>query len=63
MKNPLIFWEKIYQPYIWYTDTDPEAPENIRTVNLTFFWRGLGNTLQQEKVAKISAFGMNLLSW
>lgn len=29
MKNPLIFWEKIYQPYIWYTDTDPEAPEML----------------------------------
>lgn len=23
------FWEKIYQPYIWYTDTDPEAPEML----------------------------------
>ena len=62
-EDPSKFLEKIYQAYRHYTNTDPEAPENIRTVNLTFFWRGLGNTLQQEKVAKISALGMNLLSW
>lgn len=36
MKNPLILGEKIYQPYICYTDIDPEAPENVRMVNMTF---------------------------
>lgn len=36
-EDPSEFLEKIYQAYRHYTNTDPEAPDNIRTVNLTFF--------------------------
>ena len=30
------FLERIYQAYRRYTDADPEAPENVRMVNMTF---------------------------
>ena len=35
-EDPSQFLERIYQVYRCYTDTDPEAPENVRMVNMTF---------------------------
>ena len=35
-EDPSEFLERIYQAYRKYTDADPEAPENVRMVNMTF---------------------------
>lgn len=35
-EDPSEFLERIYQAYRCYTDADPEAPENLRIVNMTF---------------------------
>ena len=35
-KDPSEFLERIYQAYRKYADADPEAPENVRMVNMTF---------------------------
>ena len=34
-EDPLEFLERIYQAYRKYADLDPQAPENIRMVNMT----------------------------
>ena len=59
MKHPLIFLEKIYQPYVCYTDADPEAPENARMVNVTLIGQSTSDI--RKKIAKICYFEMNLL--
>ena len=59
MKHPLIFLEKIYQPYVCYTDADPEAPENARMVNVTLIGQSTSDI--RKKIAKICDFEMNLL--
>ena len=59
MKTLVNFWKRFIRPTDIILIQILRPPENIRTVNLTFYWWGLGNTLQQERVAKISAFGMN----
>ena len=54
--------EKLYQDYRHYTNSDPEAPGNIRMVNLTFFGVGGGKVPQisGEKLQKLDgAFGVN----
>ena len=35
-EDPSQFLERIYQVYRCYTDTDPEAPENVRMINIAF---------------------------
>lgn len=35
-ENPAVFLERICQAYRKYTDSDPEDPENLRMVNMTF---------------------------
>ena len=35
-EDPSEFLERIYQAYRWYNDADPEAPENLRIVNMNF---------------------------
>ena len=35
-EDPSQFLERIYQVYRCYTDTDPEAPENVRMINMAF---------------------------
>ena len=35
-EEPPEFLERIYQVYRSYTNTDPEAPENIRMINTNF---------------------------
>ena len=52
------FLERIYQAYRRYTDADPEAPENIRMINMTFIGQSapdIGKKLQKLD----GAFGMN----
>lgn len=57
-KNPSEFLERVYQAYGQYTDVDPEAPENMRMVNMTF--TGQGNPDIRRELQKLDgAFGMN----
>ena len=44
------FLERIYQVYRSYTNIDPEAPENVRTVNMNFFRQ---STLEMKKSQKL----------
>ena len=52
------FLERIYQAYRCYMDTHPEAPENIRMVDMTFFGQSAPDI--RRKLRKLGgAFGMN----
>ena len=39
-EDPSEFLVRIYQAYKRYIDADPEAPENVRMINMTFTWQG-----------------------
>ena len=36
MENPATWLERIYQAYWKYTDINPEVPEKIHMINMTF---------------------------
>ena len=44
-EDPSEFLERVYQAYGHYTSSDPEAPGNLRMVNMTF----LGQSAQDIK--------------
>ena len=49
-EGPSEFLERIYQVYRSYTNTDPEAPENVRMINMNFIRQ---STLEIKKLQKL----------
>ena len=49
-EDPSEFLERIYQVYRSYTNTDPEAPENVRMINMNFIRQ---STLEIKKLQKL----------
>ena len=50
--------QRIYQAHRRYRNTDPEAPENIRTVNMTFIEQTIPD-IRRKLQNSDGAFGMN----
>lgn len=56
-EDPSQFLERIYQVYRCYTDTDPEAPENVRMINMAFIRQSAPEIKKLQKLD--SVFEMN----
>ena len=57
-EDPSEFLERTYQEYRKYADLEPQAPENIRVVNMTFISQSASDI--RKKVQKLEGgIGMN----